>query len=146
MNPDTSRGVYVNVGVRAQARSIQLLKDKKSEEDKLKRSEITKKNADILRKREEAFTKIMADMKRSVSPIEDILSTMTTDSLKLAYQHLGGVISKLPNGRKETYISVLCNKPEITSIERWTEIKVHDASVDKDDAVVSHEIAQEAMI
>ena len=146
MNPDTSRGLYVNAGVRAQARSIQLLKDKKSEEDKLKRSEITKKNADILRKREEAFTKIMADMKRSVSPIEDILSTMPPDCLKLAYRHLGGVVSKLPNGRKETYILVLCNKPEITSIERYTEIKAHDASVDEDDAVASDEIAQQAII
>ena len=145
MNPDTSRGLYVNAGVRAQARSIQLLKDKKSEEDKLKRIEITKKNADILRKREEAYTKLTIDMNRSVSPIEDVLSTMTTESLKLAYQHLGGVISKLPNGRKETYISVICNMPEIAAIERWTEIKAHDASVDKDDAF-SNEITQEAMI
>ena len=82
MNPDTSRGLYVNAGVRAQARSIQLLKDKKSEEDKLKRIEITKKNADILRKREEAYTKLTIDINRSVSPIEDVLSTMTTESLK----------------------------------------------------------------
>ena len=84
-------------------------------------------------------------MKRSVSPIGDVLSTLTTESLKLAYQHLGGVISKLPNGRKETYISVICNMPEIAAMERWTEIKAHDASVDKDDAI-SNEITQEAMV
>ena len=81
MNPDISRGFYMNAGVRAQARSIKLLRDRKFEEDKLKRSEITEKNADILRKREEAFTKLMIDMKHSVSPIEDILLTLTTESL-----------------------------------------------------------------
>ena len=84
-------------------------------------------------------------MKQGVSPIEDVFSTLTTESLKLAYRHLGGVISKIPNGQKETYISVLCNKPEITSIERWMEVKEHDASVDKDDAV-SDDITQDAMV
>ena len=35
--------------------------------------------------------------------------------------------------------------PEIKPIERWTGVKAHDASVDKDDAI-SNEITQEAMI
>ena len=42
-NPDTSRGLWVNLGVRAQARAVQTAKVKKKEMDKIKGIETTQK-------------------------------------------------------------------------------------------------------
>ena len=40
----------------------------------------------------------------------DILKKQSTEILKLTYQHLDGMVSKLPNGQKETYVTVLLEK------------------------------------
>ena len=50
-NPDTSRGLFVSAAVRAKARMVQNLKDKKEEEDKQKKEETQKKMVDVKRKR-----------------------------------------------------------------------------------------------
>ena len=41
---------------------------------------------------------------------EAILKELTTETLKLIYQHLDGMVSKLHNGQKETFMTVLLEK------------------------------------
>ena len=38
--------------------------------------------------------------------------------MKLTYQYIGGVVSKLLNMKKETFVGVLQNHPSITAIDR----------------------------
>ena len=113
-NPDTSRGLFVNGAVRAKARMVQSLKDKKEEEDKHKKEVNQKKMVDVKRKREEAFTNVLTMLQASEAPIADVLGTLTTDKLRLVYQHLGGAVSKLPNNRNDTFVTVLAQRKELS--------------------------------
>ena len=104
----------MNGAVRAKARMVQNLKDKKEEEDKHKKEKTQKKTVDVKRKREEAFTNLLTLLQTSEAPIADVLGTLTTDKLKLVYQHIGGAVSKLPNGRKDTFVTVLAQRKELS--------------------------------
>ena len=102
MNADTSMGLYANGAVRAQAKMVQQLKDIQKQHDKEKRGEIQKKITVRNSMRKEAYKKVLTSLKKSYAPLPEILNTLITENLKLVYQHLGGMVSKLPNGKKET--------------------------------------------
>ena len=59
----------------------------------------------------EAYERVVSQMegKEEVEK-EAILKELSTETLKLTYQHLDGMVSKLPNGRKETFVAVLLEK------------------------------------
>ena len=110
-NPDTSRGLYVNAATRAQARAVQRAKEHKLELDSISREKSLQKTVNAKKKRREVYERVVSQMqgKEEVEK-EAILKELSTETLKLTYQHLDGMVSKLPNGRKETFITVLLEK------------------------------------
>ena len=75
-------------------------------------------------KRMEAFNELLTLLNNTMSPIAEVLNTFNTEKLRLMYQHLGGQVSKLPNGRKATFIAVLLGKEEVVSAPRSNSIKL----------------------
>ena len=116
-NPDTSRGLYVNAATRAQARAVQRAKERKLELDSISREKTLQKTANAKKKRMEAYERVVSQMegKEEVEK-EAILKELSTETLKLTYQHLDGMVSKLPNGRKETFVAVLLEKLNVPLI------------------------------
>ena len=86
-----------------------MAKDKKKELDKIKSIEATRKNAAQMTKRTESYSEIVKALRDSSEPIRTVLSTIKSDSLKLTYQYIGGVLSKLPNLKKETFNPLIFN-------------------------------------
>ena len=92
-NPDTSRGLWVNAAVLAQARAVQNAKQKKKSNDEIKKKNTMMKVTAQVAKRQDAFDKIMIALKNNASLSKsELLSKQSTDDLKLAYQHLGGQV------------------------------------------------------
>ena len=116
-NPDTSRGLWVNAAVLAQARAVQSAKQKKKKIDEIKKKNQLLKNGVQVTNRLQAYERIMGALKNnsSVSKSDMLLKQSTTD-LKLTYQHLGGLLSKLPNGQRSTYVALLLNQREIEEV------------------------------
>ena len=69
------------------------------------------KTANAKKKRREAYERVVSQMegKEEVEK-EAILKELSTETLKLTYQYLDGMVSKLPNRRKETFVAVLLEK------------------------------------
>ena len=101
-----------------------MAKEKKKELDKIKSIEATRENAAQMTKRTQSYSEIVKALCDSSEPIKTVLSTIKSDSLKLTYQYIGGVLSKLPNLKKETFICVLENHPSITMIDRSDQSKL----------------------
>ena len=133
-NPDTSRGLYCNAELRARARAIQNAKDKKAAMDLLKKNESTKKNAKLMEKKKEAFEEVMKALVERQGSKAEILSSFSTDKLKLTYQHLGGKVSHLPNGKNETYVVLLLANETVVNLKR-----AEDIPLDSIDALVNEE-------
>lgn len=53
------------------------------------------------------------------------LAVFSGDVLKLTHQHLGGVLPHLPNGRKDTFVTLLSSKDEIKGASSMTVVKIH---------------------
>ena len=76
-----------------------------------------KKTGDQTAKKQNAFDQIMNVLKNNTSLTKtDLLLKQSTDDLKLAYQHLGGAVSKLPNGQRHTFVTLLLKKKEIMEV------------------------------
>jgi hypothetical protein len=92
-NPDTSRGLYVTRAILGQAKLVQQAKQQKKETDEAKKEINMAKMTELTLKNH--------------NPAGD---------LKLVYQHLGGKVSNLPDGKRGTFIKLLLVKEEIRSI------------------------------
>ena len=108
----------MNLDIRAQARAVHDAKERKKEVDKMKSMETSQKNAAQIEKRADAYTKTVTALRNNADPIKEVLTKLRGDILKLTYQHIGGVVSKLPNTKKETFIGALGNHESINTIDR----------------------------
>ena len=106
-NPDSSSGLYVTSELRAKARAVQDAKAKKKELDRFRKVENDSKQREIARKKVDAFNRLQKTIKQFPLLEEGLNKHVPATDLKLAYQHLGGKIGNLPNGKKETYVSLL---------------------------------------
>ena len=100
----------MNAATRAQARAVQKANEKKLELDSITRETTFQKVAVAKKKRKEAYENTTSQLQDKVIDKADILKKQLTEMLKLTYQPLDGMVSKLPNGRKETYVTVLLEK------------------------------------
>jgi hypothetical protein len=80
------------------------------------------KAIEVKGKRLDAFNDVMHLLKNTKTPVERVLNSLVTDKLKLVYQHLGGKISKLPDGKKTTFVSVLMEQPVLINAPRMDPI------------------------
>jgi hypothetical protein len=113
MNPDSSRGLYVTAELRAKARAVQEAKDKKKMLEQSRKVDNDVKQKELAKKKEEAFNRLQSTIKQSLFLKEGLDKHTPATDLKLAYQHLGGKVANLPNGKKETFVSLL-EESEIT--------------------------------
>ena len=94
-----------------------------------------------MRKRTESYAEIVKALHDSKEPIKIVLSKIKSDSLKITYQYIGSVLSKLPNPKKETFIGVLENRQSITMIDRLVQSNVEPAdNVSNNDDVEMDEV------
>jgi len=98
----------------------------------MSRSEQLVKKADAAMKRVAAFAKISEEIKKSSSevPLVSVILSQKKEDIKLAYQYLEGVVSHLPNSKKETYATALAAMPKIIDISRiqHSDDKKHEAA------------------
>jgi len=69
-----------------------------------------------IHKKENSYKETVTSVKGSNLPIVNILALLSTTTLKLSYQYLGGQISKLPNVKKKIFVSLLNYRQEILDI------------------------------
>ena len=108
--------------------------------------ETARKNAAQMTKRTESYSEVVKALRDSKEPIKTVLSTIKSDSLRLTYQYIGGVLSKLPNMKKETFVGVLENHPSITSIDRSGQSELVPANSGLNNDTVALEEVSEAMV
>jgi hypothetical protein len=115
-NPDTSSGHHVTDALRAQARAVQDAKKKKKAMDETKKKASAEKQTELAQAKLKAYTRVADSIRKSLSLAEALRSHQPAGDLKLAYQHLGFKISNLPDGKKETFATVLGADPTLQSI------------------------------
>jgi hypothetical protein len=115
-NPDTSSGHHVTDALRAQARAVQDAKKKKKAMDETKKKASAEKQTELAQAKLKAYTRVGDSIRKSLSLAEALRSHQPAGDLKLAYQHLGFKISNLPDGKKETFATVLGADPTLQSI------------------------------
>ena len=107
MNPDSSAGLFVNAALRVQARMVEAAKARKKALDKANKAETAKKNLLHINTKQEAFDRVKNSIMTGDDRHRSLNDHTPSGDLKLTYQHLGGVVSQLPNGRKETFVALL---------------------------------------
>ena len=120
-NPDTSSGHHVTDALRAQARAVQDAKNKKKVMDEAKKKINAEKQTGLAQAKLKAFERVKESIGKSMSLAEALSSHQPAGDLKLAYQHLGFKISNLPDGKKETFATVLGADPTLQSIPTLNE-------------------------
>jgi hypothetical protein len=115
-NPDTSSGHHVTDALRAQARAVQDAKNQKKVMDEAKKKVNAEKQTGLAQAKLKAFERVKQSIGKSLSLAEALRSHQPAGDLKLAYQHLGFKISNLPDGKKETFATVLGADPTLQSI------------------------------
>ena len=117
-NPNTDYGLCVTAATRQKARHVQNARKTKKDIDEKRKEESISKKAALAAKKEEAFKRIMKTLCSTNSPLRDALTDHKPgEDAKLAYQHLGGSITNLPNRKKETFVALLLERPEINSAD-----------------------------
>ena len=64
------------------------------------------------------------------------LSSNNTNDLKLTYQHIGGVLLRLPDGKKDTFVLALSQHEKILEIEALLVIEASVTTINHRDASV----------
>ena len=124
MNPDSSRGLYVTAELRAKARAVQEAKAKRKALDQSRKVDNDAKQRELATKKQGAFNRLRFTIEQSLSLKEGLFKHTPATDLKLAYQHVGGKVANLPNGKKETFISLLENNDAMRTIECRVDVMV----------------------
>lgn len=117
MNPDSSRGLYVTTELRAKARAVQEAKEKKKALDKSRKVDNDVKQRELATKKQEAFDRLRFTIEQSLSLRSGLCKHSPATDLKLVYQHVGGKVANLPNGKRETFISLLESSDNMRAIK-----------------------------
>jgi hypothetical protein len=115
-NPDTSRGLYVTAAILRQAKLVQEAKQQKKEHDEAKKEINNAKKTGLAINRAEALFRLTATILKSDSLMDGLKNHNPAGDLKLVYQHLGGKVSILPDGKRETFVKLLLVEEDIISI------------------------------
>jgi hypothetical protein len=95
----------------------QTAKAKKKALDAANKVETARKNLTQVNKRQAAYESVKNSVVAASGDRRQGLEAHSpSGDLKLAYQHLGGVVSTLPNGRKETLVELLLNMMPIAAV------------------------------
>ena len=109
-NPDTSYGLHNTAEIRAEARAVQNAREKKQLLDFNKAKERDIKAGELTKKKKEAYDRVVGTIKESLPDATDLkkhLLRLKLDELKLAYQHLGGMVKDLSDQKKDTIANAL---------------------------------------
>jgi len=118
-NPDTSYGLHNTAEIRAEARAVQNARDKKQLLDLNKAKEKEMKAGELTLKKKEAYDRVVGTIKESLPDAANLkkeLLRFKLDNLKLAYQHLGGMVKDLSDQKKDTIANALSETEEILSV------------------------------
>jgi hypothetical protein len=115
-NPDTSRGLFVTRAILGQAKLVQQAKQQKKEMDEAKKEINMAKMTELAIKKSEALSRLTVTILKSPLLMDGLKNHNPAGDLKLVYQHLGGKVSNLPDGKRGTFIKLLLAKEEIISI------------------------------
>jgi hypothetical protein len=115
-NPDTSRGLFVTRAILGQAKLVQEAKQQKKTLDLAKKEINIVKISELTTKKSEALARLTLTILKSASLFEGFKSHNPAGDLKLAYQLLGGKVSNLPDGKRETFVKLLLVEEKIISI------------------------------
>ena len=75
------------------------------------------KQRELATKKEGAFNSLNSTIEQSLFLKEGLDKHLPATDLKLAYQYLGGKVANLPNGKRDTFISLLENNDTMKTIE-----------------------------
>ena len=118
-NPDTSYGLHNTAEIRAEARVVRNAREKKQLLDLNKAKERDIKAGELTKKKKEAYDRVVGTIKESLPDATDLkkhLLRLKLDELKLAYQHLGGMVKDLSDQKKDTIANALSETEEILSV------------------------------
>ena len=112
MNPDTSFGLAVSSEVRAEARRVKINKELELKRKEISRSETDRKNAERMKMKKDAFDRVHTTVLKSKfdTLAESLILHDNPEDIKLAYQHCGGVISKLHDKKRTTVTAALIDE------------------------------------
>ena len=105
--------------IRAEARAVQNAREKKQLLDLNKAKERDIKAGELTKKKKEAYDRVVGTIKESLPDAADLkkeLLHFKLDNLKLAYQHLGGMVKDLLDQKKDTIANALSETEEILSV------------------------------
>jgi hypothetical protein len=120
-NPNTSRGLFVTRAILGQAKLVQEAKQQKKEIDEAKKEINIAKNTELATKKLEALCRLTVTILKSASTMDGLKNHNPAGDLKLAYQHLGGKVTNLPDGKRETFVKLLLVEEDIISIRLQTD-------------------------
>ena len=108
MNPDSSTGLYITAELRAEARIVSENKIVFNEEKARKQGETVIKKDKLKNKKAAAFDNILCTIKKtSGNTTLGLRAHKTNEDIKLVYQHLGGRLTNLPDGKRTTIESAI---------------------------------------
>ena len=111
MNPDSSSGLYVTAELRLSARAVSRNKDNFNTEKAAKRIETDMKNAKKMKERKDSYDRLLATIFKTKGNISTgIAKHNNTPDIKNVYQHLGGKLSDLPNGKRHTIVDAVLSQ------------------------------------
>ena len=117
MNPDSSSGIYVTASVEAHHRLISQSR-KMKEEEKIKSTNVNAlKRAAHINQRAKSFAKLSSNIPNDMiasednyNPLLQVLLSLSTDTIKDSYKHLGGNMGELPDLKKRTVAAAVVQK------------------------------------
>ena len=118
-NPDTIYGLHNTAEIRVEARTVQNAREKKHLLDLNRAKEKEMKAGELTLKKKEAYDRVVGTIKESLPDATDLkkeLLRLKLDDLKLAYQHLGGMVKDLWDQKKDTIVNALSKTKEILSV------------------------------
>ena len=125
MNPDSSSELYVSAELRLSARAVSTNKDKFNTEKAAKMIETDMKNAKNTKERKDAYDRLLATIFKTKGNISTGMEKhKNTPEIKMVYQHLGGKLSDLPNGKRQTIEDAVLSK-FITTISKDLQRIIH---------------------
>ena len=108
MNPDSSTGLYITSELRAEARIVSDNNILFNEEKVRKQRETVIKIDKLKNKKATAFKNILCTIKKtSGNTTLGLRAHKMNEDIKLVYQHLGGRLTSLPDGKRTTIETVI---------------------------------------
>ena len=110
LNPDTSHGLFCGAIICTKARVVNRARFGKKTTDELKKVVSQLKNTNNKRrKKKHTIVSFRQSKQQSTSVITRLRPSWLNISQRLTYQHLGGILSNLPNKRIKNFSMLLAN-------------------------------------